>query len=378
MLADSQPKAARSLAPHPKAPRVQTHPRCQLMPILGCVVAMLALLSPRPAHGAGQSAESDRLFRSGVEAMARGDLAVGCPLLQQSYKLDPLPGGLFTLADCEEAAGRIATASRLYDEFIQRYPQLPPELQRKHAERYQVVLTKLAALSQMIPQITLVVPSGAPRDMEVRFGDRLIPPNQWGVALPIDPARHTVTATIPGRPPWTSQVLLERGQRIRLEVSVPRAILGTESQGAGLLPSPGPRVGQVPVHGRTPAPAAPVSPWLWASGGLTVAALGVGAVYGGIALDRGATVGSHCSQHQCDPTGLEALRQGKESSMVANISFATAGAAGAMSLLLLWPVLVPATPTSTADRGSAYSTGQRTPRMTLGVGPSGVLVGGSF
>lgn len=109
-----------------------------------------------------------------------------------------------------------------------------------------------------------------------------------------------------------------------------------------------------------------------------VAALGLGAVFGGLALDRGATAGSHCPQHLCDPTGLEASRQGKGYALVANAGLATAGAAGALSLFLLWPVIVPVAPSAIAALKRPNSTEPNSRQVTLGLTPSGVVLGGRF
>src|SRR5580692_11189003 len=59
-------------------------------------------------------AVADALFRKGREAAEKGDWATACPKFAESQRLDPAPGTLLNLADCEEHLGQLASA---YEHF---------------------------------------------------------------------------------------------------------------------------------------------------------------------------------------------------------------------------------------------------------------------
>src|SRR5260370_26599246 len=83
---------------------------------------------PRPAWADDSaSAEADTLFRSGLEEMRAGRYEVACPMLAKSYQLDPLPGALFTEADCEAAWGKVATAIEHYQAFVNSLTTMPAD-----------------------------------------------------------------------------------------------------------------------------------------------------------------------------------------------------------------------------------------------------------
>src|SRR5258708_11443534 len=77
------------------------------------------------------SAEADALFRNGLDEMRAGRYEVACPMLAKSYQLDPLPGALFTEADCEAAWGKVATAIEHYQAFVNSLTTMPADRRAK-------------------------------------------------------------------------------------------------------------------------------------------------------------------------------------------------------------------------------------------------------
>ena len=55
--------------------------------------------------------------------MLDGNFAKGCPALEKSYELDPLPGVLFTAAACFERWGKTHTAMKKYERFVELHEQ---------------------------------------------------------------------------------------------------------------------------------------------------------------------------------------------------------------------------------------------------------------
>jgi hypothetical protein len=56
------------------------------------------------------SAAAEALFREGRDAAKHGDLETACADFAESQRLDPAPGTLLNLAECEEKLGRVASA----------------------------------------------------------------------------------------------------------------------------------------------------------------------------------------------------------------------------------------------------------------------------
>src|ERR1700733_10594176 len=70
-------------------------------------------------------------FERGLAQMEAGRFDLGCPAVEESYKLDPRPGTLFTLAECEAKRGHLATAVRRYDDYLSLWSALPPDKKQK-------------------------------------------------------------------------------------------------------------------------------------------------------------------------------------------------------------------------------------------------------
>src|SRR5262245_21083695 len=78
-------------------------------------IALIAFVVPTlvavPAL-AGDAGTAEALYRSAKDAAKKGDWAKACGQFAESHRLDPAPGTLINLADCEEHRGLIASAHR--------------------------------------------------------------------------------------------------------------------------------------------------------------------------------------------------------------------------------------------------------------------------
>ena len=70
------------------------------------------------------SVAAEALFSAGRADVERGDYASACPKFADSQRLDPAPGTLINLADCEEHVGQLARAWQHWREAIADYMQL--------------------------------------------------------------------------------------------------------------------------------------------------------------------------------------------------------------------------------------------------------------
>src|SRR4051794_10074481 len=108
----------------------------------GALVCMLMLWLPpliSQAHAdAADEARAEQLFRDGKARLASGDHAHACPMLAESYRLDPASGGLLALAVCHEREGRLASASREFAEVAARsHAESRPDREQAARERVQ-------------------------------------------------------------------------------------------------------------------------------------------------------------------------------------------------------------------------------------------------
>ncbi len=264
------------------------------------------------AHAEGQEqAKAKTLFDHGLADMTAGRYETGCPALEESYKLDPRPGTLFTSAECEAKRGRIATAVELYDAYLAEYDRLSPQKQRQQGERMRIAREQRTSLARSVPEITLLLVPEAPSATVVTLDGREIAPAALGLGLPSDPGEHLVVVTEPGRPPL----------EVRIEVGAGEKKLVT-------LPRP-----SVP-SAFTPKRIAGV-----ALGGLGVVGLAVGVGTGVATLSKKSIVRAHCDiptdPYGCDATGLAASSSGKSLATASTASFVVAGVALAAGVVLV-------------------------------------------
>jgi tetratricopeptide (TPR) repeat protein len=138
-------------------------------------------------------------FDRGLESMRRGDYETACASLQQSYELERLLGVLFTLAECEAAWGKVATAIEHYEQFANELPSLPAERRANYEERRGIALQKIAALSAIVPLITIDVAGPAPAGLVIKRSGITLERASYGVSKPVDPREYEIVAEWGGR-----------------------------------------------------------------------------------------------------------------------------------------------------------------------------------
>src|SRR5580704_6931738 len=67
-------------------------------------------------------AAAEVLFRQAREKIVAGDYGGACPLFKESLRLDPAPGTLLNLAECEERIGRLASAWEHFERLERGLP----------------------------------------------------------------------------------------------------------------------------------------------------------------------------------------------------------------------------------------------------------------
>ncbi|AUX45844.1 hypothetical protein SOCE26_073400 [Sorangium cellulosum] len=347
-----------------------------------CGVLSIAVAAPASAQAV---ALAESHFNRGLADMLAGRYETGCPALAESQRLDPRPGRLFTLAECEAKWGRIATAVARYNEYLSVYSRMTDAEKLKQYDRDKLAAEQRDALAPLVPQLTLTLPKGAPPGTLVQRDGIVLAQPSLGVPLPVDPGEHVVTTQAPSGPVSELRFTINRSESKTIELEVKPA----PSPGAlardrtGQLPPP-PFVQQPPPWQQPPPivqPAADEGPSgrrvaAYVAGGLGASGLVLGAVTGWMALDESSVADAHCEEPvqgvaKCDTEGKLAGDRAKKLGLVSTIGFGAGVAlAGTAAVLLLTE------PSPRAPRPSAGRPQQPAMDWTVVAGPAsgGILV----
>jgi len=304
----------------------------RLAPLGFCFVTL-------PAFGQ-DVATAVALFDRGVAEMEVENYAAGCPAIAESLRLDPRPGTLFTLAECEGKWGKVASAAAHYGDYIGLVSRLPSDQQARHQERVRMAESALARIQPTVPTLTLVLPPEAPEGTVVTRDGLPLQGASLGLPLPVDPGEHVIVTRAPGGPDKETRVnvVLGEGQRLTLEV-LPAAPVAA-------VPPPAPPPENKPTAQPTAQPApkpassrADLRPWAYMAGGVGAASLVAGSVAGLVVMSSKKTVDDQCAGKACSPEGLAAAETGKNVAVVANVAFGISAVAlgAAVALFLLSP-----------------------------------------
>jgi hypothetical protein len=237
-------------------------------------------------------AAAEALFRDGRAAMQRGDYEVACAKLDESQRLDPAPGTLLNLAECEEKRGRLASAWQDYQWAAEALPA--------GDERVPYAKSHADALAPRLPRLVVRLASSAPEGSRVRRDDVDLGAASLGASLPVDPGKHAVVVTAPGRAARTYEVTAAEGRasEVTVDAGPPEARApSAETRGLGKLPG-------------------------WIGIGVGGGALVLGSVTGVLAIGRARVADEHCdAAHTCDDVGLAANSDGRTFSTVSTVAF---------------------------------------------------------
>ena len=303
-------------------------------PALVCALLIALLHAPGARAQDRDPAAAEVLFREGRAAADAGDHAKACTKFRESNRLDPAPGTVFNMADCEEKLGRIATAWTLFSEVIQKLPATD--------ERHGISSKRAAALEPRLPRLTISVAAGA--DARVFRDGVELKAGSLDTPLPVDPGKHVLAIEAPGR---------ARAERT-IEIAEGASRHETLEPGPAVATTPRPAEGSSSSTRRTLG---------WVAGGVGVAGLAVGGVTGILVLGKKSVVDEHCDDaKKCDTTGIDAADAGKTLGTISGVGLIAGG------------VLLAAGVTLIVTSGSDKESG----RAALTVGPRGLTLTGRF
>ena len=278
------------------------------------------------AAAQGNPSPADALFDKGVEDMGGGRFAAACPAIAESLRLDPRPGTLFTLAECESKWGKGAAALRYYKQYLEQVAALPAAQQGKHGERKQRAADAVKRLAPSLSRVTLSLAAGAPRGLEIVLDGERVDASSLGKPLDLDPGQHTAVVRGAGK---------DRSQSFSVAPGEARQMT---LEPPGSEPPLAPPPSSPPAAAAERADGAPTRRTImYAAAGVGAAGLVAGSIGGAVALSKKSDVNKGCVALLCSAAGQRAVESGRSAALVGTIGFGVAllGAGVATTLFLL-------------------------------------------
>jgi len=324
--------------------------------VAATLAATTAHAPPAHAGNAQDSAVAQSLFDDATKLITAGNWADACPKLEESQRLDPEQVTEFKLADCYEHVGRTASAWTTFLDLA--------EVARKanRADRERVARDRAGQLEPKLTRLTVEVPPDARAPgLVVKRDGEVLGEGQYGVAVAVDPGKHVVEASAPGKKTWSdSRTVSGEGATVSLKVEP----LVTDTSGgasAATATATGSAGGETPGGEKKGSPLKTVGIVL---GGVGVAGIALGSVMGILAIGKNNDSNSgHCDKttNVCDSTGLSLRSDAVTFGNVSTVGFIAGGvllAAGATLWILAPSSSVQAAPAVGTNGGGVVVTGR--------------------
>ena len=120
--------------------------RCGVVAALAAAIEVLFNSSPLLAKPTNDVAAASELFHQGLSDMLAGNFDTACHRLEESQHLDPQLGTLFTLAECDAKAGKIASAVAYYEDFLAATAKLPQASMAPYDRRIRIAKSRCSSL----------------------------------------------------------------------------------------------------------------------------------------------------------------------------------------------------------------------------------------
>ncbi|XXX72263.1 hypothetical protein WMF30_31905 [Sorangium sp. So ce134] len=306
---------------------------------LGLLVALAASAAAAPARAEPSIAErarADALRREAQALLSSDRPDAACPKLEESERLRPSTETKLELARCHERTGRLASAWALYAEVD------AAEAAGGDPKRGVEARERAAAVAQQLPRLAIVVSDEARAlpGLEVTLDGAAA--RGVGAPRPVEPGKHRVAATAPGRQAFSREVEVRQAGEL-VEVRVP----ALDPNAAA--PAPAPAAADLERRRPTPYGQRP-DPihrnLMWVTGGLALAGIALGSTFGGLAIstwdkvdDNARTACRDAGRYlDCAQPVPDLARRAMSYATVSDFSFIAAGAALA-GTAVLWLTL---------------------------------------
>jgi hypothetical protein len=274
------------------------------------VVGLVGLVSLEAVADERRPLDAEALFEQARNAADAGSYASACPKFAESYRLDPTPGALLNLADCEEHLGHVATA---WLNFRKAAEVLAPT-----DSRLPIAKQKVAALEKRLSRLAIRLAPNAPAGTLVKRDGEEITNAILGVAVPTDPGKHVVTVTAPGLREQRYEVAVAEG--VSIEFTAEAFANGAPASAPASAPSTSPST-SLALTPPGQDDRGDLRTYGFIAGGIGAAGLLAGLVTRGLALGKKGSIADHCDANKlCDQTGLDAVSAADTLQTVSTVS----------------------------------------------------------
>lgn len=323
------------------------------------LVATIAAAGPAPED----VATARSLGQDGVAALEKKDFAAAADLFSRADALYHFPTLTLGLARAHVGLGKLVAAYEAYQRVVRE--GVPPGTSSAVVVKaLEDAKRELPALEARLPSVVITV--SGPADASVTLDGIAVPRAALGVKRFVNPGEHTVRASrdgyVSGEAKFTATEGEARAVPLSLEPSRPTPLLYGPTSAS--QPSPRLDLGNSPPD-RGRAPGSSVQRTLgFASLGVGLGALGLGAAMGGVALTDDADLQKRCPDGPC-PAEESSRVEGYE--RVRALAIGSLAAGGALAALGTTLVLTSGDTPTPPQRAIGIS--------LVGVGLSGLALG---
>ncbi|HEY3355850.1 MAG TPA: hypothetical protein VGQ83_21535 [Polyangia bacterium] len=281
--------------------------------IAAVLVAAEARSAPPP--------EAVKLFSQCVADFEAGRHPAARECFVKVYVIYKSPVVLFNLGRTEEALGNIVEAYEAYQGCAaDTTGTLSAEERADVQQRMEALVQRLALVKvPPLPAGAVVRIDGKPRSTAAAGG------------IPVLPGEHEVVVAAPGMQPFSEKLTLAGGGThelaVRLQPPAPKPVVAPPPP----PPPPPPYTPPPPPSGGGARTAG------WVIGGLGVASLVTGTVFGVMARGKHNDALTHCSRDNaslCDPTGVSLTNDAFNLALISTVTFIVGGTALATGIIL--------------------------------------------
>ncbi len=166
--------------------------------VCACVLATATVARADPTPSEVQAARE--LFKKAEADEDAGNWTEALDKVTRAMSVKPTPGLRFHVALCEEKLGQLVAALADYTAADQMARE------QNNKDVIDAIAEPLKTLRIRVPTLTIEVP--AAQGSQVELDGKAIAQGLYGVAMPVEPGTHKVTARAPGKHLFATQVTL--------------------------------------------------------------------------------------------------------------------------------------------------------------------------
>ncbi len=260
------------------------------------------LLGSTSAFADDNKAVAESLYQAGLKLMDEGKFNEACPKFVESQRLDAASGTQIALAKCFDKSGKTASAWALYKDVAFAFKKAGNAAGEKAAN------DKADELEKKLSKLQINAVGDAP-GLVIRRDNEEVGKAVLGTPIAVDPGPHVIEATAPGYQVWQTTVTI-----------------GKENDTQSV---------NIPALTMAPRKANTLRTVSYVVGGVGVAGLVVGGIFGGLAASAKSTLKTECPNNVC-PAGqaTDDLASAKGKATISTIGIAVGGAALATGVVL--------------------------------------------